>query len=283
LKSDLERESRRNNSVIRRSKWPERKDEAIMKKVYRLAAVTGMGLAMVPLLALAQTQAQPAVQPNAVSVVPMVLPADQQATREQLLKYYEVTRLRETLETTFKRVAEQSKQGTEKTVDETIANTPVFNKMTSAEKEKYKEIMYKFAEQSTTVLKVDQMIEDCIEVNQRYLSRSDLDAMIDFFGSTAGQHFLNQQPAILQEMSDRTTKEIGTQYKDLSGQMSKDIQALVAAAQAEQSNNQAGSKHTSFIDRLGTLVNALSNAYTPGQSFSQTLENAVKSSVNQQQ
>jgi hypothetical protein len=64
-----------------------------MKHTCKFAAVLGMGLALAP-WALAQA---PAAQPETTPAVAPAIPEDQQATKEQLAKLFEVVRLREQL------------------------------------------------------------------------------------------------------------------------------------------------------------------------------------------
>lgn len=259
-----------------------------MKNVCKLTSFIGFALALASSPALSQAPAQPAVQPIVAHVDPVVLPVDQQATREQLFKMFEVMRTRETIQNSLKMAAEASKPQLVKTTDELIATTPIMNKMTQGEKDKYRQIMYKFSEDNMNILNIDQMMEDNIEVYQKYLTRKDVDMQIAFVSSEEGQHFLNQLPGILKESTERAMKNMGTKPIDRSNQLTKNIQELINTAQAEQlnnqsdSNSQAGSKRASFLDRLGMLVNALSSAYTPGQSFAKTLEKAAESSASQQ-
>lgn len=242
---------------------------------YRLVCTLVLGLALA-----GASSAQ--VPPQAGAVQPEVLPVEQQATREQLARYFEVLRARETLASILKMAAKASKPQIDKSVDDLLATTPVLNQMTAQEKDQYRQIMYKFAEQSSSVIDMDLYLQDSIEVNQKYLSRSDVDALIAFYSSPAGQHFLNQQPAVLSELMQRSMPRISTRVKDLSDQESKDLQALIAAAQAAQSSAQAGAKHATLAECLGKLVNSLADAYVPGQSFSKTLTKVVADAASTQ-
>ncbi len=48
-------------------------------------------------------------------------------------------------------------------------------------------------------LPIDEMVDAMIPVYQRHLTKSDLDAIVAFYASPAGQHLLKEQPAMMSE------------------------------------------------------------------------------------
>ena len=75
-----------------------------MRKVNCIAAVIGMGLAMIPWAALAQGPAarQDATPATAVTTTTPAIPADQQPTQEQLAKLFKLMRVQNQLESIAK-------------------------------------------------------------------------------------------------------------------------------------------------------------------------------------
>ena len=88
-----------------------------MKKVYKLAAVLGLGLAMGP-WAVAQA---PAAQTATAPVVAATIPLDQQPTKEQLAKLFEVMRLRQQLDGVMKMMPAMMQQQVQVQMKELLA------------------------------------------------------------------------------------------------------------------------------------------------------------------
>ena len=54
-------------------------------------------------------------------------------------------------------------------------------------------------ERASDLYKSDEMIADMTALYQKYLTRSDVDGIIAFYSSSAGQRLLDIQPVIMQE------------------------------------------------------------------------------------
>ncbi len=59
--------------------------------------------------------------------------------------------------------------------------------------------MGKYIQKAMTIYSAEDMIEDMTAVYQRHLTGADVDAMIAFYSSPAGQHLLDAQPSIMKE------------------------------------------------------------------------------------
>ncbi len=46
---------------------------------------------------------------------------------------------------------------------------------------------------------LDEMLSDMVPIYQRHFTKSDIDAMVAFYGSAAGQKFLHEMPAVTAE------------------------------------------------------------------------------------
>ena len=68
-------------------------------------------------------------------------------------------------------------------------------KPTPEQREGIENLMRKYVEKAMDLYPVDEMLTDMTGIYQRHLSRDDVDAMIAFYSSPAGQHLLDAQPA----------------------------------------------------------------------------------------
>jgi hypothetical protein len=253
-----------------------------MKKACKFAVVLGIGLVLDPWANAQAPAGQPAEPAPLSAIAAPPLPPEDQPTRQQLAKLFEVMRTREQYESVTKMVSAMTSQQMASSMDETIANNPGLNGLKAEDKARLKEILAKFGEQTSAIYSSDQMIEDMTEIYQRHLSRSDVDGMITFMKSTAGRHFLDQNPVITQELMAIVMKRTHGAAKTLAEQESKDIQELIGAAlAADQKSGQTGSNKTSIVDRIEKYVAAFASSYKPGQSVSQTLVNALTSGTTQ--
>jgi uncharacterized protein len=68
------------------------------------------------------------------------------------------------------------------------------------------------------------MISDMTTVYQHHLSKADVDAMIAFYSSPAGQHLLNAQPAIMKEYMPIVMQRQRQATDQLTEEMQKDLE-----------------------------------------------------------
>src|ERR1019366_5678346 len=183
-----------------------------------IVAALGIGLALTGLPTKAQAPATPAEAAQTPAAASMV-PADQQPTKEQLAKLFDAMRVKQQIQSVQKvvptmiqqQIKEQSRQMT------AGANlTP--EQLTRTEK-----IMGKYTEKAMSVYSPDDMIDDMTGIYQRHLSREDVDGMIAFFTSPAGQHLLDQQPVIMQEYMPLVMKRVAERRKTLNAEMMKEM------------------------------------------------------------
>ena len=111
------------------------------------------------------------------------------ATREEVLKFMDVLQMKATLTRYFDGVAQQAKLGAEQGFKQKVAD-PTPEQMAALDK---------FAEGLFKDMPVDEMLDAMVPIYQKHLTKSDLDAILAFYGSAAGQKLLREQPAMMQE------------------------------------------------------------------------------------
>jgi len=181
-----------------------------MKNTWKLAAVIGIGSMLAP-WTLAEAQASQAASTNEQQASAAAIPANQQATKEQLAKLFEAMRLRQ------QQIQMQFKEATS-----SLGGEP----LTPDQQAQLDSLMHKYLEKAVNVVSIDEMLADMTTVYERHVSRSDVDAYIAFYQSPAGQHLLDAQPVIMQEYMPLAMSRMKDRSKALTDQMIADIGAF---------------------------------------------------------
>ena len=162
--------------------------------------------------------AAPRVTPSEATV-----PLEQQATKEQLRKLFEVMRLRQQFEEMMKMLPSLVQKQVRTQMDELTARSPGAKPLTPDQQKALEKLTNKYMEKARTLYPADEMIDDAISVYQRHISREDADAYISFFGSPPGQHFLDAQPAIMKEYLPIAMDRAQKRTKELTAEMTADV------------------------------------------------------------
>jgi hypothetical protein len=194
-----------------------------MNKTCQFAAVLGIGLALAP-WALAQA---PASQPEATPAVAPVIPQDQQATKEQLAKLFEVMRLREQLASVTKMMPALMQNQMQEQFRQMQKDHPEMKSVSEEQQQAFAKVMGKYMEKVMSIYTSDEMIADMTTIYQKYLTRSDVDGIIAFYGSPAGQHMLAMQPMIVKESMNISMKRVQERIKPLIDEMTKEMEGVV--------------------------------------------------------
>jgi len=157
--------------------------------------------------------------------------ADDRPTTEQLAKLFELMRIRDQMQSMRKivpsMVASQLKEqmrAMSQQVSPGAALTP--SQRTALDK-----LMRKYLDEAMNMYPVDEMVADMTSLYQEHLSREDVDAMIAFYSSPAGQHLLDAQPKIAQEYIPLVMQRASERTKLLTAQMMKDMAEFKQSAQ----------------------------------------------------
>jgi hypothetical protein len=179
-----------------------------------------LGMALAPCVMVSQA---PAAAPAMVTT-----PADQQPTREQLTRLFEVMRVRQQMDSMLKMIPSMAKQQMQAQVKELSAQNPGM-KMTPEQQAAMDKTMDKFMVKAMNIISFDEMLDDMVGLYQRHLTRTDVEAMTAFYESPAGQHLLDAQPAIIQEYMPMIMKQVTQRSKALTDDLAKEIKEQIAA------------------------------------------------------
>ncbi len=195
-----------------------------MKNIRNFALVAAIGLTLAP-WAVAQAPAdQPATD---TAVTAPVVPPDEQPTKEQLARLFEAMRLRQQMQNLMKTVPAMMQQQLKAQSDEMTPKLPGGKQLSPEQQAAYDKLMDKYMTKAVSIYPVDEMIGDIGTVYQRHLTGTDVDAFISFYGSPAGQHLLDAQPAIMQEYMPLVMKRMQERTKTLTDEMRNDVQEFI--------------------------------------------------------
>jgi hypothetical protein len=156
-----------------------------------------------------------------------VVPLDQQASREQLAKLFEVMRLRQQFDSLVKMLPDMVAQQVRSQMQEMTARMPNAEKLTADQQAALDKLMQKYMDKARTIYPVDQMIADAITVYQRHMSRQDVESYLAFFSSPPGQHFLDAQPVIMKEYLPLAMQRAQENSRELNAEMAADLEKFV--------------------------------------------------------
>jgi len=184
----------------------------------RLTLLTLAFVCCCSLTAFAQ-QASPS--PDAVAA-PRVAEADQ-PSKEQLLRLFEVMQIRSQMDSMLKMMPQAIQQQMQSQMDSMEANLPAGSKMTPEQKEALGKLTAKYMDRAMRLYPVDEMMNDMVEIYQHHLTRDDVDAIIVFYQSPAGQHLLSNQPAMMKEILPITMTKMQERSSALTSEFMKEL------------------------------------------------------------
>lgn len=144
--------------------------------------------------AFAQQPAPAAQQPAAPNKPSMVLPADQQASHEDIVRLFEALHLQQTMEN----LQEAMMTNMQQLLNQTPAKDSEL-KLSPAQRQKLEAFRSRSNERARNLYPIKEMLEDFVPVYQRYFTKSDVDVLIAFYSSPAGKRFLAVQPELTRE------------------------------------------------------------------------------------
>lgn len=169
---------------------------------------------------------QPQTQP--ASAEAPTIPVDQQATKEQLRKLFEVMRMRQQFDAMMKMLPSLVQQQVRSQMQQ-MTKLPGSKPLSPGQQAAFDKLMQKYMAKAQAVYPVDEMIDDAIAIYQRHMSRKDVDAYIAFFSSPPGQDFLDAQPQIMKEYMPVAMKRAQDHSKELYAELAEDLQEMMKA------------------------------------------------------
>ncbi|MGA9587449.1 MAG: DUF2059 domain-containing protein [Terracidiphilus sp.] len=158
------------------------------------------------------------------------VPADQQPTKEQLAKLFDVMRIREQLQSMRQIVPSMVAQQIQSAMKQTEASLPAGTKLTPEQREAMQKVMSKYVGKAMDLYPADEMLADMTTIYQQHLSKDDVAGLIKFYSSPPGQHLLDAQPAIAKEYMPMVMGKVSERSKAMTKEMMKEISDTMPAA-----------------------------------------------------
>jgi len=160
------------------------------------------------------------------AAAPAAIPADQQSTKEQLAKLFELMRVRDQVASLTKTMPALMQQQVTAQMKQMQQSNPEIASRSEEQQQAFTKVMNKYLERTLELYTPGEMISDLTGIYQKYLTRSDVDGIIAFYSSLAGQHLLNMQPSILQEYLPLAMQRMQDRTKVLTDEMQKEIMGM---------------------------------------------------------
>jgi hypothetical protein len=147
------------------------------------------------------------------------VPADEAPTKADIEKYYEVMHVRELMKNIMEATSKQMRQVTHEELQKRIpsASPEMLGKLD------------KFMDDLLKQIDLEELLQAMTPVYQKHLTKSDLNAMVAFYSSPAGQKILKEMPAMTSEAMNAST---GIMRKHMDMVMEK-TQELVASMEKD--------------------------------------------------
>lgn len=164
---------------------------------------------------------------SAAAPAATTIPPDQQATKDQIAKLFEVMKVRQQVQNFQKMMPAIIQRQLHVQMEQTLAKQAAGVQPTPQQEAQLQAVFDEYMQKSFTIYPYDDMISDLTTVYQRHISRSDVDAIIAFYNSPAGQDLLNQQPLIMQEFMPIVMQRERKGAAELSNEMAQEVDALM--------------------------------------------------------
>lgn len=178
----------------------------------------------------AQSAAQAETAAQTEQAPAEAIPPDQQPTKEQLEKLFDVMRLRQQMQSMRQMVPAMVQQQIQSAMKQTEADLPAGAKLTAEQREAMQKVMSKYVGRAMDLYPTDEMLTDMTTIYQHHLSKDDVDGLITFYGSPAGKHLLDAQPVIAKEYMPMVMGKVTERSQAMIKEMAKEIAEIMPAA-----------------------------------------------------
>jgi uncharacterized protein len=139
--------------------------------------------------------------------------ADAAPSKEQVLKMLELMRVRKQTEMIQKTITQQMQQQMQQMME----------KETGSQSDAKVAKMRDYMEDVTKIYPISEMLDDMVPIYQKHMSKTDVDAIISFYSSPAGQRLLDSMPAMMQDTVSMVMTKMNTRMGTLMEKLKKDM------------------------------------------------------------
>jgi hypothetical protein len=165
---------------------------------------------------------------------PAIIPRDQQATEQQIRKYFEVTRERRQLQQVLIWMPTVIEQQFQEQLRNIAAKLPPGKGITPPVQAALEKVRAKYIQRANEVFPIERMEADIIPVYQRHISRADADTLIEFYRSPPAQRMLDAEPIVMSDIMAIEMPLMQLHAQLLTNEMSAEMQKLFKPELATQ-------------------------------------------------
>jgi uncharacterized protein len=196
-----------------------------MRKSLALATL-GAVVALVPAV-FCQTPSDQQATPDAQAEPQVrVIAPDDQPSKEQMARLFDAMHLRQQMANMTKTLPAMMQQQVSQQIKSLTASASG-TQLTPEQQAAVDKLMKKYMEKALSLYPPDEMIDDLSGIYQRHLSKEDVDGIIAFYTSPAGQHMVELTPVAMKEYMPLVMGHMQERSKALTDEMKKDMQEAV--------------------------------------------------------
>ena len=158
-----------------------------------------------------------------------VIAPENQATPDQLAKLFDGMRIKQQMQSMKTMVPAMVQQQIQAAMKQTEEGMPAGSRPTQEQREKMQAIMNKYVAKAMDLYPADEMLTDMTSIYQKHLSKEDVEGLIAFYSSPAGQHLLDAQPVIAQEYMPLVMGKVGQRSQAMTKEMMKEMADVAPA------------------------------------------------------
>jgi hypothetical protein len=156
------------------------------------------------------------------------IPEGQRASREQIDKLFEALRLRDQLNKTMEMTSVAVKAGIQQAMEEQKQKSGSGKELTPEQQKLFENVLSEYTKKLAAIIYSDDVINPIKSAYQRYLTASDVEGIIAFYQTSAGEHLLERQTKIGLEAAPQMLAALQGKLQPLMEEMQKNIAALDA-------------------------------------------------------
>ena len=168
--------------------------------------------------------------------------AADQATAEQLAKLFEVMRVKDQMQSMRQIVPQIVGQQIQSAMKQTEANLPAGVKLSDEQRTRMQQVMTKYIGKAMDLYPTDEMLTDMTAIYQRHLGKDDVEGLIAFYSSPAGEHLLDAQPLIAREFMPIVMSKVSERSQAMTKEMEKEMAEIVPRPAAKPSTTKPPTK-----------------------------------------
>jgi uncharacterized protein len=165
---------------------------------------------------------------------PTISPEDQ-PTAEQLAKLFEVMRIKQQMASMRSMTTGMVQQQIQSAMKQVHEGLPAGSKPDAELQERMQAVVNKYVAKAMELYPADEMLTDMTGIYQKHLTKEDVESLIAFYSSPAGQDLLNAQPAIAQEYMPMVMAKVTQRSQAMIKEMMAEMEELEPAKKSSAS------------------------------------------------